>query len=63
MNNILLYLQFSPLYPPELSGHAPKGRFVANIGNTKLATISPLRGQGVSKQDNKFLSQLKTEQK
>ena len=56
-----MYLQFSPLYPPELSGHALKGRYVANIGNTKLATISPLRGQGVSKQDNKFLSQLKTE--
>jgi hypothetical protein len=56
MNNILLYLQLSPLYPL-------KGRFVANIGNTKLATISPLRGLGVSKQDNKFLSQLKTEQK
>ena len=48
MNNIMTYLQFSPLYPL-------KGRISANIRLSRLATITPLRGQGVSKYDNKSL--------
>ncbi|GEM_PF-2942855 len=43
------YKQFSPLYPL-------KGRIAANIGLPELATITPLRGQGVRKYDNKFLA-------
>jgi len=43
MNNIMTFLQLSPLYPL-------KGRIAANISLPKLATITPLRGLGVSKQ-------------
>jgi len=42
------YLQFSPLYPL-------KGRIAANISLFWLAANTPLRGQGVSKYDNKLL--------
>ena len=41
-NNIMTYLLLSPLYPL-------KGRIAANLSNSMLTTISPLRGQGVSK--------------
>ena len=44
----MTYLQFSPLYPL-------KGRISTNIRLSRLATITPLRGQGVSKYDNKSL--------
>jgi hypothetical protein len=44
----MMYLQFSPLYPL-------KGRIAANISLSKLATNTPLRGQGVRKYDNKLL--------
>ena len=50
-NNIMTYLILSPLYPL-------KGRIAANLSNNMLTTISPLRGQGVSKYDNIFLPQL-----
>jgi hypothetical protein len=43
MNNIMTYLPAaSPLYPL-------KGRIAVNISWNKLATNTPLRGQGVSK--------------
>ena len=49
------YLQSSPLYPPESSGQALKGKIAVNLSWNKLATITPLRaclpnrqGQGVS---------------
>jgi hypothetical protein len=45
MNNIMTYLQSSPLYPL-------KGRIAVNFSRKKLATITPLRGQGVSRCDN-----------
>ena len=48
----MTYLILSPLYPL-------KGRIAANLINSMLTTISPLRGQGVSKYDNIFLPQLK----
>jgi len=51
MNYLLTDLLLSPLYPL-------KGRFDSNLSNIKLATTTPLRGQGVSKYDNKFLPQL-----
>lgn len=51
MNNIMTYLQLLPLNPL-------KGRIAANLSYTKLATTTPLRGQGVSKCDNKFLQKL-----
>ena len=44
----MTYLLLSPLY----------FRIAANLSNSMLTTISPLRGQGVSKYDNKFLPQL-----
>ena len=48
MNNLLTYLQSSPLFPPENSGQALKGKIAVNFSQNKLATITPLRGQGVS---------------
>jgi len=39
MNNIMTYIQFSPLYPL-------KGRIAANKSLSRLANITPLRGQG-----------------
>ncbi len=48
MNYIMMYLRLSPLYPPEISGQALKGRIASKLSNIKLATISPLRGQGVT---------------
>ena len=39
---------FSPLFPPESSGQALKGRIAVNSSRNKFATITPLRGQGVS---------------
>lgn len=52
MKNILTYLLSSPLYPPESSGQALKGRITVNLSRHKLATNTPLRGQGVSTYDN-----------
>jgi hypothetical protein len=49
MNNIMTYLPASPL--PRNVG-ALKGRIAVNFSWTKLATNTPLRGQGVSKCDN-----------
>jgi hypothetical protein len=45
MNKIMTYLQSSPLYPL-------KGRIAVNFSRNKLATITPLRGRGVSRCDN-----------
>jgi hypothetical protein len=42
-----MYLQLSPLYPPDESGQALKGRIASNISHNKFGTITPLRGQGV----------------
>jgi hypothetical protein len=47
--NIMTYLQLSPLYPL-------KGRIAVNFSRNKLVTITPLRGQGVSRCDNKSFS-------
>jgi hypothetical protein len=44
MNNIMTYLPASPLYPL-------KGRIAANFSWNKLATITPFKGQGVSRCD------------
>jgi hypothetical protein len=52
MKNIMTYLQSSPLYPPESSGQALKGRIAENQSRYKLVTNTPLRGQGVSKYEN-----------
>jgi hypothetical protein len=56
MNSVKKYIQLTPLYPPENSGQALKGKFAANKSREKLANISPLRaclpnrqGLGVSK--------------
>jgi len=48
----MLYLLSSPLYPPENSGQAHTGRIALNLSLNKLTTITPLRGQGVSRNDN-----------
>jgi len=49
MNNIMKYIQFSPLYPL-------KGRIAANKSLSRLANITPpAGGQGVIIYDNKLL--------
>jgi hypothetical protein len=48
MNNKMTKVLSSPLFPL-------KGRFDTNLSSAKLATTTPLRGQGVSKYDNTFL--------
>ena len=50
----MTWLLSSPLFPPDESGQALKGRFDSNSGSIKLATITPLRGKGVSKYNNTF---------
>jgi hypothetical protein len=50
MNNIMTYLQSSPL--PQSIGDL-KGRIAVNFSRNKLATITPpAGGQGVSRCDN-----------
>jgi len=46
MKNIMTYLQFSPLYPPDESGQALKGRIAANIRLSRLANIKLERAGG-----------------
>jgi hypothetical protein len=55
MDNKMTYLLLSPHYPPVESGQALKGRIASNISRNKFAAITPLRGQGVSKYNNKLL--------
>ena len=47
MNNLKANLSHSPLYPL-------KGRIAFSITREKFVTNTPLRGQGVSKYDNKL---------
>jgi hypothetical protein len=48
MNNIMSCLQLSPLNPL-------KGKITSNIVRANLVTITPLRGLGVNKYNNKLL--------
>ena len=48
------YSLSSPLYPPDKSGQALKGRIASNLSQNKFATNTPLRGQGVIKCNNKL---------
>jgi len=48
MNSVMKYLQLSPLYPL-------KGKFAVHNSCEMFTTITPLRGQGVSKLDNNIL--------
>lgn len=54
MKNMMTYELSSPLYPPENSGQALKGRIASNLSQNKLAAITPLRRQGVNKYHNKL---------
>lgn len=47
MDGIMTYLQLSPLYPL-------KGKIASNKSQNKLATNTPLRGQGVRKYNKLF---------
>lgn len=40
--------QLSPLYPPDVSGQALKGRIGVYLSWTKLGTNTSLRGLGVN---------------
>jgi hypothetical protein len=48
-------LQYSPFFPPGKSGHALKGKIASNISLNNFVTITPFRGQGVNKCDNKLV--------
>jgi hypothetical protein len=47
MINLMTCIQLSPLYPL-------KGRIVSYLSLNKLVMITPLRGKGVNKYDNKL---------
>jgi hypothetical protein len=48
MNKMKEKIQASPLFPPAKSGQTLKGKLTLNNLQTKLATNTPLRGQGVN---------------
>jgi len=47
MKQIMNFIQYSPLNPPENSGQALKGRIATNFSLTKITANTPLRGLGV----------------